>query len=127
MNKYSILILIILVVVGTVLSLMQLDINSDRLQNYLIASIYYFATSLIIVLLLIKFKKDSTKKVFILNNLIVSLFTIDGVIFALSCLYVVELEAQVEPLASSIFFLSGMIASSSLFFRSVEKSEHVST
>jgi len=39
-----------------------------------------------------------------------------GFFLSLICLYALEPQSRVEPLASSFFFLSSMVASSSMFF-----------
>jgi len=53
-----------------------------------------------------------------INILIINLFAISGVIFALICFYSLPIEQPLDiaPLAASIFFFSSMVASSSIFF-----------
>lgn len=116
MNKFLTLILTILFLVGTSLSLMELYSSENSLEHPFIASLYYLGTSIIIVLIVIRFSKDISKKVFIINSLIISLFTIMSILFALICLYTLVPQSRVESLASSIFFFAGMLAGSSTFF-----------
>lgn len=116
MNRFSTLILGFLLVVGTTLTLIQLYASADGLQHPFTASLYYFGTSVIIILLIIKSRNDISIKHVILNNIIISIFTINGIVLALICLYALEPQSNVESLASSIFFFAGMLASSSVFF-----------
>lgn len=116
MNRFSTLILSILLVVGTILTLIQLYASADELQHPFTASLYYFGISVIIISLVIKSRNDISIKHMILNNIIISIFTINGIVLALICLYALEPQSRVESLASSIFFFSGMLASSSVFF-----------
>ena len=116
MYKYSTLIFSILFILGTILSLIELYASSDGLQYPISSSLYYLTTSLIMIFVFFKFNQQLVKKVFLINNLIIILFTIHGVILALICLYALEPDNRVESLASSIFFFSSMIASASIFF-----------
>ena len=116
MNKFLPYIVSFILIIGTMLTLIQLYASADNIQHPLMASIYYFITSLILIIFIINFRKE-TKKVFvIINNIIISIFTIHSIIFALICLYALEPQIGVQSFASAIFFFSGMLASSSLFF-----------
>lgn len=114
MSKFLTYIIFILLIVATFLALAELYAEGE--QNPLIASQYYLGTSLIIVILLIRFSKNISKKLFIINTIIISLFTLQSIFFALTCLYALEPENKVASFASSIFFLAGMIVGSSTFF-----------
>lgn len=116
MHKYSTLILVALMVVGTVLTLIQLYTSTDDLQYPFTASLYYLGTSITMILLLMKFRKDTNKKLVIINNFVIIIFTLNSIVFALICLYALEPEGRVDSLASAIFFFAGMIAGSSVFF-----------
>jgi len=113
MNKYSTLLLSILLIMGTFLALMPLYASSDGLQHPLTASLYFLVTSLVMMFVVIKYSNEIKNKI-----LIIAIFTIESVPLALICLYSLEPESRVESLASSIFFFSGMLASSSIFFAS---------
>ena len=116
MHKYSTLILVVLLFVGTVLTLIQLYASTDGLQHPFNASLYYLGTSITMILLLIKFRKVTSKKFVIINNFLITIFTLNSIVFALICLYTLEPVGRVDSLASAIFFFAGMIASSSAFF-----------
>lgn len=116
MNRFLTLILGSLLVAGTILALIQLYASADGLQHPFTASLYYFGTSLIMISLVMKYRNDISIKHVILNNIIIGLFTINGIVLALICLYALESQSRVESLASSIFFFAGMLASSSVFF-----------
>lgn len=116
MHKYSTLILVALIVTGTVLTLIQLYTNIDGLQHPFTASLYYLGTSITMISLLMKFSKDTSKKLMIINNFVITIFTLNSIVFALICLYTLEPEGRVDSLASAIFFFAGMIASSSAFW-----------
>lgn len=129
MHKYSTLLLTILMISGTLLSLIQLYATSDGLQYPLTASIYYLLSSLFIIFVFIIYSKEARRKILIVNSLIIVFFTIESLLFALICLYSLEPQSRVESLASSIFFFSGMIASGSIFFSraEVKNSEETNT
>lgn len=116
MHKYSTLILVALMVAGTVLTLIQLYTSTDGLQHPFTASLYYLGTSITMILLLIKFRKVTSKKFVIINNFLITIFTLNSIVFALICLYALEPEGRVDSLASAIFYFAGMIAGSSAFF-----------
>jgi hypothetical protein len=116
MPKFSTLILTALFVVGATLSLIQLYAGSDGLQHPFIASLYYFVTAILMISSLFKFRRDTSKIVLIINNLVITLFTVASVIFALICLYALEPEGSMDSLAGAIFFIAGMLASSAIFF-----------
>jgi hypothetical protein len=112
MNKYTTLLLSILLIMGTLSALMQLYDSSD-VQHPLTASLYFLVTSLVMMFVVIKYSNEIKYKI-----LIIAIFTIESVLLALICLYSLEPQSRVESLASSIFFFSGMLASSSIFFAS---------
>lgn len=116
MHRYLTMILTILLVVGTSLALIELYASADAIQYPLRASLYYLGTSLLMIFFIIKFTKDISKNLFIMNIILIIIFIADGMLLALICLYALEPVTRIETLASSIFFLSGMIAGSSLFF-----------
>lgn len=116
MHKYSTLILVALMVAGTVLTLIQLYTSTDGLQHPFTASLYYLGTSITVILLLMKFRRNTSKKLVIMNNFVITIFTFNSIILSLICLYSLEPEGRVDSLASAIFFFAGMIASSSAFF-----------
>jgi len=121
MHRYLTLILTVLLVVGTTLALIELYASADTIQYPLSASIYYLGTSLLMILFVLKFRRDVSKNLFIINSILITIFIVDGVLLALICLYALEPITRVETLASSIFFFSGMITGSSLFFVKPEK------
>lgn len=116
MYKYSTFIFSILFMIGTILSLIELYASSDGLQYPVSSSLYYLTASLFMIFILFKFNQQIVKKAFFINNFIIIVFAIEGVILALICLYALEPDTRVESLASSIFFFSSMIASASIFF-----------
>jgi hypothetical protein len=116
MNKFSTLILSVIWIVGTILTLIQLYASADGLQYPFTASLYYLGTSLIMTLVVIKFRNEVSKKAVIMNNLIITIFTVESILLALICFYSLEPQTRVESLASSIFFLAGMVVGSSVFF-----------
>jgi len=116
MNKFSTLILSIILIVGTIFTLIQLYASEDGLQYPFLASLYYLGTSLIMTFVVIKFKNKVRKKAVIMNNLIITIFTVESILLALICFYSLEPQTRVESLAASIFFFAGMIVSSSAFF-----------
>jgi len=116
MSKFSTLILSALWIIGTILTLIQLYASADGLQYPFTASLYYLGTSLIMALIVIKSRNDVSKKAVIMNNLIITIFTFESILLALICFYSLEPQTRVESLAGSIFFFSGMIVSSSVFF-----------
>lgn len=116
MHKFSTSILSITFMIGILLSLIELYASSDKLQHPLSSSIYYLITSLIMIFLLLKFSTDIVKRTLLINNFIIAIFAIQGVLLALICLYALEPKTKVEFFASSIFFFSSMLASGSVFF-----------
>lgn len=116
MSRFSTLILSALWIVGTILTLIQLYASSDGLQYPFTASLYYLGTSLIMTFIVIKFRDEVSKKAVIMNNLIITIFTVESILLALICFYSLEPQTRVESLAGSIFFFAGMIVSSSVFF-----------
>lgn len=116
MNKFSTLILSVIWIVGTIFTLIQIYASSDGLQYPFTASMYYLVTSLIMTFVVIKFRNEVSKKAVIMNNLIITIFTVESILLALICFYSLESQTRVESLAGSIFFFAGMIVSSSVFF-----------
>jgi len=116
MHKFQTLILGVLMIVGLILALIQLYASSDGLQYPFTASLYYLGTSFTMIFLIFKYRKDISKKLVIVNNIIVSLFAMNSLVLALICFYALEPQSRVESLAGSIFFFAGMIVSSSAFF-----------
>ena len=116
MNRFSTLILIVIWILGTIFTLIQLYASPDGLQYPFTASMYYLVTSLIMTFVVIKFRNVVSKKAVIMNNLIIAIFTVESILLALICFYSLEIQVRVESLAGSIFFLAGMIVSSSVFF-----------
>jgi hypothetical protein len=126
MSRFLTLILVVLMVFGTFTALIQLYASSDNLQHPFEASLFYLGTAFIMVLVIFRFRKETSKKHLIMNNFFISIFTFQSLIFALICLYALEPQSRVETLASSLFFFAGMIVSSSSFFVS-PKLENSST
>ena len=116
MNRFQTLILGVLMIAGLILALIQLYVSSDGLQHPFRASLYYLGTSFTMIFLIVKYRKDITKKLLITNNIIVSVFAFNSLVLALICLYSLNPQTRVESLASSIFFFAGMILSSSTLF-----------
>ncbi len=116
MHRFSTLILGITWIVGTVFTLIQLYASADGLQYPFTASLYYLGTSLIMIFVVIKFRNKVSKKAVIINNLIITIFTVESILLTLICFYSLEPQTRVESLAGSIFFFAGMIVSSSVFF-----------
>jgi hypothetical protein len=116
MSKLPTITIAIIWFLGTIFALIQLYGSADNMQYPLKASLYYLGASLIIGFVVIKFRNNLSKKATIINNIIITLFTVEGVLFALICLYSLIPETRVDSLASSIFFFAGMLASSSIFF-----------
>jgi len=116
MSRFSTLILSVIWIFGTIFTLIQLYASADGLQYPFTASIYYLGTSLVMTFIVIKFKNEVSKKAVIMNNMIISIFTVESILFTLICSYSLEPQTRVESLAGSIFFFAGMIVSSSVFF-----------
>jgi len=116
MSRFSTLILSVIWIFGTIFTLIQLYASADGLQYPFTASIYYLGTSLVMTFIVIKFKNEVSKKAVIMNNMIISIFTVESILFTLICYYSLEPQTRVESLAGSNFFFAGMIVSSSVFF-----------
>jgi hypothetical protein len=116
MHKFSALILSSIFVSGTVLALLQLYASADGLQHPLRASLYYLGSAIAMISVLVKFRKNSSKRLIVINNALISIFAVNSIVLALICLYALQPEGRVDSLAGAIFFFAGMVAGSSAFF-----------
>lgn len=115
-NKVFVILIPIFLIIGTLLSLIQLYASPDEKVHLLEGSLVYFTTSLLIFSILVIIKNES-KNLKLLSISSTILFTLFGIIFSLICLYSSPMpNEEINPLASSIFFLSSAIASSGINF-----------
>jgi ABC-type transport system involved in cytochrome c biogenesis permease subunit len=115
-NKLLIILVPIFWIIGTFLSLTQLYVAPDEKVHLFEGSLFYFVASVLIFSILILVKNES-KYLKWLSITSIILFTLFGTVFSLICLYSSPMpNEEIDPLASAIFFLSAVIASSGTNF-----------
>ena len=116
--KKDIFITIIVLIVGFMgysFCIMQIYSSPDGNSYPFNASLIYLGTATFIFVFLLTLKEDISKIMKWINILLVLVFGISSILYALICLYALPHEDGMDPLASAVFVVSGMISFASIF------------
>ena len=95
--------------------IMQIYSSPDGNSYPFNASLIYLGTATFIFVFLLTLKEDISKIMKWINILLVLVFGISSILYALICLYALPNEDGMDPLASAVFVVSGMLSFASIF------------